>query len=181
MPWKNGRGVTVEIAVSPAGATVESFDWRVSTARVEAPGPFSRFDGVDRTIAVIDGEALVLTIAGEATTVSRDGLPFRFPADVSAVADLPRGAVGDLNVMSRRGVAEHTVERHRTRAALAIGNPDGETLILAFRCGAAINGRATADRLAAGDALLLDRPGESVTLVPEAEADLFLIRLGRLG
>ena len=28
MPWKNGGGETVEIAVSPEGAALSDFDWR---------------------------------------------------------------------------------------------------------------------------------------------------------
>lgn len=43
MPWKNGGGITTEIAIAPPGATLDAFDWRISTARVEAAGPFSRF------------------------------------------------------------------------------------------------------------------------------------------
>ena len=66
MPWKNGGGETIEIAVSPEGATLDAFDWRVSMARVERPGPFSVFIGVDRTLALLDGEALALRIGNHA-------------------------------------------------------------------------------------------------------------------
>jgi environmental stress-induced protein Ves len=38
MPWKNGGGVTTEIAIAPTGATLEDFDWRVGTAQVDAAG-----------------------------------------------------------------------------------------------------------------------------------------------
>jgi environmental stress-induced protein Ves len=58
MPWKNGGGTTIEIARSPEppeGAGLDDLDWRVSMARVDGPGPFSRFEGVDRTLAVLDG------------------------------------------------------------------------------------------------------------------------------
>ncbi|TIN81446.1 MAG: HutD family protein, partial [Mesorhizobium sp.] len=60
MPWKNGGGVTTEIAVSPSGAGLDDFDWRVSMARVELSGPFSQFAGIDRTLAVLEGEGIVL-------------------------------------------------------------------------------------------------------------------------
>ena len=49
MPWKNGGGETAEILVEPAGAPLDSFDWRLSMARVAADGPFSLFPGVERT------------------------------------------------------------------------------------------------------------------------------------
>ena len=44
VPWKNGGGVTREVAAHPAGASLEDFDWRVSTAEVRAAGPFSGFE-----------------------------------------------------------------------------------------------------------------------------------------
>ena len=50
MPWKNGGGETAEIAVSPPGAALDDFDWRLSMARVETDGPFSAFPGIDRTL-----------------------------------------------------------------------------------------------------------------------------------
>ena len=56
MPWKNGGGETTEIAVFPAGAGLDDFDWRVSMARVESSGPFSVFPGIDRTLAILEGE-----------------------------------------------------------------------------------------------------------------------------
>ncbi len=51
-PWKNGGGMTADVAASPPGAGMDGFDWRVSIARVEADGPFSVFPGVDRTMAL---------------------------------------------------------------------------------------------------------------------------------
>lgn len=64
MPWKNGGGVTVEIAIHPPGASVDAFDWRVSMATVAQDGPFSSFPGVDRTLAIIEGNGLALAISG---------------------------------------------------------------------------------------------------------------------
>ena len=60
MPWKNGGGVTTEIAVFPANAGLEDFEWRLSMATVASDGPFSLFAGIDRTLAVLEGEGLVL-------------------------------------------------------------------------------------------------------------------------
>jgi len=39
IPWKNGGGVTRDVIVSPAGATLENFDWRISIAEI-ASGVF---------------------------------------------------------------------------------------------------------------------------------------------
>ena len=40
MRWKNGLGETAQIAISPDGAALDGFEWRISMAHVEADGPF---------------------------------------------------------------------------------------------------------------------------------------------
>src|ERR1700720_3517473 len=68
-PWKNGGGSTTEIAAAPEGASLDIFDWRISMARVASDGPFSDFPGIDRTLAVVSGHGLALTI-GDAAPVT---------------------------------------------------------------------------------------------------------------
>ena len=53
--WKNGGGTTRDILVSPPGASLDGFDWRLSLAQVDRDGPFSRFDNVDRTLILLSG------------------------------------------------------------------------------------------------------------------------------
>ena len=110
MPWKNGGGVTTEIAIAPAGATFDNFDWRVSTAQVDAAGPFSRFAGIDRSLAVIAGGRLTMHRADfEAVMLAPGEAPVRFPgeADVHATLDAP---LSDFNVMTRRDAWAHHAE-----------------------------------------------------------------------
>lgn len=117
MPWKNGGGVTTEIAIAPPGATLDNFDWRVSTAQVDAAGPFSRFAGMDRSLAVIAGGRLTMHRAdAEAVTLAPGEAPARFPgeADVHATLDAP---LSDFNVMTRRDAWAH----HAEAIALAAG------------------------------------------------------------
>src|ERR1700722_12611735 len=68
VPWKNGGGVTRDVIVSPAGATLDNFDWRISIAEIAASGPFSRFPGIDRKLAVLEGK-VALTVEGSAPVV----------------------------------------------------------------------------------------------------------------
>lgn len=110
MPWKNGGGVTTEIAIAPAGATLDNFDWRISTAQVDAAGPFSRFAGIDRSLAVIAGGRLTMhRAAGETVTLAPGEAPARFPGevDVHATLDAP---LSDFNVMTRRDTWAHYAE-----------------------------------------------------------------------
>jgi environmental stress-induced protein Ves len=106
MPWKNGGGSTTEIAVAPAGASIDDFDWRVSTATVAADGPFSLFPGVDRVLALLEGAGLDLDGADPLRGPVRldpHSAPVTFGADLPVAARLHRGPITDLNVMTRRG------------------------------------------------------------------------------
>jgi environmental stress-induced protein Ves len=102
MPWKNGGGETAEIAVGPAGAALAQFDWRISMARVATDGPFSTFPGVDRTLAVVAGAGLRLSVHGHSPIDLRiDSAPIAFPGDASTHASLISGEILDFNVMTR--------------------------------------------------------------------------------
>ena len=110
--WKNGGGSTTEIAIEPSGASLESFDWRISMAQVASDGPFSEFPEIDRTLAVISGGGLQLSIAGKpAVTLDRGSDPVQFPGDVASSARLLSGEITDLNIMSRRQRFSHRLLR----------------------------------------------------------------------
>jgi environmental stress-induced protein Ves len=178
MPWKNGGGVTTEIAVSPTGAGLDDFDWRVSMARVELSGPFSQFAGIDRTLAVLEGEGIVLDIAGRSpTTVTRASDPLSFPADVPTAAALIGGPITDLNVMTRRSRMTHSVERLVISAPVEIRTEAGTTLILCLN-GEVIVPAAEPVRLGPLDTLLPGPDSASLLVQPAHEATLFVIRLG---
>ncbi|MFH6787066.1 MULTISPECIES: HutD/Ves family protein [Methylobacterium] len=114
MPWKNGGGETAEIAVHPPGTGLGGFDWRVSMASVAADGPFSLFPGIDRTLAVLDGEGMDLAVEGHGThRLTPAAAPLAFPGDAPASARLVAGAITDLNVMTRRSACRPQVKRLR--------------------------------------------------------------------
>ena len=107
MPWRNGGGVTYEVASSPAGTELADFDWRISIAEVEAGGPFSAFPDIDRTIILIEGEWMALTVDGRR---HRFGIrePFSFDGGSETLCEVPSRS-RDLNVMTRRGRATASV------------------------------------------------------------------------
>lgn len=131
MPWKNGGGETTEIAVHPAGSGLDDFDWRVSMATVNESGPFSAFEGVDRTLTVLEGAGIVLSVAGQPpVTLTRKSAPLRFAADAPTRAGLVDGPIIDLNVMTRRGKLTHRVSRMQLQEDLQVEAADGPRLLL---------------------------------------------------
>ena len=127
--WKNGGGSTSEIAVSPHGAGLEDFDWRVSMARVERDGPFSMFAGVDRVLTIVEGELILDVEGAPAVKLDASSPPRVFPGDAPTFGRLPGGAVVDLNVMTRRGAFRADVTRIELNAARDV-SPKGEALLI---------------------------------------------------
>jgi uncharacterized protein len=103
-PWRNGGGVTREIASHPKAASAQddAWDWRVSIAEVSKAGAFSKFPGMERVITVIDGELLLLTVDGAEHPLEKYR-PFRFSGEAESGSTLPTGNIRDLNVIARAG------------------------------------------------------------------------------
>lgn len=179
MRWKNGGGTTTEIARSPAGDSLDDFDWRVSMAQVASPGPFSRFGGVDRSIAVLEGDGITLRIEGRGETRLDPGSPpFAFPADIAVTASLAGGAIDDFNVMTRRGRWRHllTRARHDANVILPCLGDTALVFVVAGRGSAALGG--VVEALGPRDALLFAR-GEALELAPAPEMELLAVDLWR--
>lgn len=111
VPWKNGMGITREIAVTPAGASMESFLWRVSIADVDTASPFSSFPGVDRTIVLLDGDGFTMTLDGsQQHALTQPCVPFAFAGEARVDVTLAGGATRDFNLMVRRGAHRGAVD-----------------------------------------------------------------------
>ncbi|WP_392669740.1 HutD family protein [Streptomyces sp. LN785] len=161
VPWKNGGGVTREIAASPEGAPLDAFDWRVSLADVTADGPFSSFPGVDRTLTVVEGAGMDLMVGGEHHIVDEPYWPHDFPGDLETDGRLLGGPVVNLNVMYRRErtAAETAVVRGTLRLRAPQG---GAVLAVALEDGAAVEGQDTG--LDCYDAVLVEDGAAPVVL-----------------
>jgi environmental stress-induced protein Ves len=103
-PWRNGGGVTRELASHPLAASAQDgvWDWRVSIADVSKAGDFSAFPGMERVLTVIDGELLLLTVDGGEHPLEKYR-PFRFSGEAATSSALPTGDIRDLNVITRTG------------------------------------------------------------------------------
>ena len=104
MPWKNGGGVTREIVCQPPGAGLDAFDWRVSIAHIASDGPFSRFEGVDRVITLLEGAGVQLSSSDGAVAhrLATPWQPFAFAGEADIDSRLLGGPCDDFNVMTRR-------------------------------------------------------------------------------
>ena len=176
-PWKNSGGSTTENAVAPADASLEDFDWRISMAQVTSDGPFSEFTGIDRTLAVIKGEGLELTIRGNAPAVlDRGSDPISFPGDVPTSARLTVGEVVDLNVMTRRRRFSHRMRRIREPIACGFEAND-IAVVLAPDGSVTLATEGTAVTLDAGDAAVLAVRDGPFRILPVATGHCYLVLL----
>ncbi len=112
MPWKNGGGVTREIAV----AAGEMFAWRLSMASVNASGPFSDFTGYERTLVILRGDGFTLTFADGREEILEPLRPLVFDGGEIVSCQLQGGPVTDFNLM---------VARDRARGALRVVRATG--------------------------------------------------------
>lgn len=157
--WKNGRGVTDELALWPEAADFEEgrFAWRISKAKVAGDGPFSAFPGCDRILLVTRGDGLVLTHPERGKGRRLRALePYRFSGDERTEAELAAGPVQDFNVIVSRELASADVEvlRLARRHALLELSPDhGFLHVLSGSLSARVTGEEEPFALSAGESL----------------------------
>ncbi len=98
--WRNRSGQTRELLAWPGAA-----DWklRISVADIEADGPFSAFDGVQRWFAVISGAGVRLRFADAERSLRPGDAPLCFDGAAAPGCRLIDGPTRDLNLMARDG------------------------------------------------------------------------------
>jgi environmental stress-induced protein Ves len=153
--WLNGGGTTRQVAIDPPGATLASgFRWRVSRAKVDVDGPFSRLPGVDRSLWLARGNGLRLDVDGREVILDRPWLPVHFAGEAVVMARLLDGPVEDVNIMVQRDLV-------RATAKIVLLAPDATEVLpeAPQRLIVVLEGEVHASRgtlLSAGDALGLD-------------------------
>ncbi len=178
-PWKNGGGVTTEIIASPEGAGFETFDWRISMARVAMPGPFSMFAGIDRSLGLLEGAGIVLRMEGRGEVALTKGVhPVSFPGDIPVDATLGGGEILDLNVMTRRGRWRHQLSRVVVEGEFQLERRGDVTIALLRATSGAVANQPIDD----GDAVLLSAEARDATekLALRAPGELWITDLWRL-
>lgn len=122
--WRNGGGLTRELLAWPTPA-----DWRVrlSVADVQSSGPFSRFDGIERWFAVLDGDGVVLRFTSTEYHLTTESDAFRFDGGLDVCCQLVRGPTRDFNLMATPGLAR--MQRVRGQSNLRVR---GQALVAVY-------------------------------------------------
>jgi environmental stress-induced protein Ves len=101
MPWRNGRGSTLEIAREPAVG--QEFAWRLSLAAIDEDGDFSSYRGYRRAIVLVEGNDLRLRFRGHGSCSLRPAKRgARFEGDWKTHCAVPEGRCTDLSLIVRR-------------------------------------------------------------------------------
>lgn len=185
MIWKNGGGITNEVARAPNNGQ-EEFDWRISLAQVTPPGgPFSFFPNIDRTLCIVSKHELDLILNNnndDPIHLNQDTLPYSFPGELSINCQIKSESepLTDLNVMTRRGKYRHSVERIKLQSgqekSLNISNNDEEILFIIIGQGRVVTNDAV--EMTDQDALRIDHHSSNIKhLTAVEDTQLYTIQL----
>lgn len=172
--WKNGGGWTRTVAsATDAGGQLR---WRVSVADIEAAGPFSRFEGLDRSALMLRGGRLRLQGEGQAWTFDGPGSLAQFPGELALQCDAPDRPTQLWNVMVRRGLAQARLRLLRETVTDLPDAPDGLVLVLQGRFDAAgVDAGPHGCSLGPGEGLHRQGTGSALRLLPAEPGSLLLL------
>lgn len=131
VPWKNGGGITREIAVAPPGAGYADFDWRLSIADIVESGPFSSLPGVDRHFLMGTSGSLKITIDGRTQQLAM-GSGAAFAGEAEVAVEVLQGPTRNLNLMTRREVCCGSIQMLQLDSTLLVGAGRGPVAIVAL-------------------------------------------------
>ncbi|ASP47662.1 HutD/Ves family protein [Cognaticolwellia beringensis] len=101
VPWKNGKGETVEMAIN-SGGTLDNFNWRLSMASVVEDGVFSNFTDYTRNLILIDGDGINLQHNDSKIDRLTKLLDFAtFDGGNKTVGNLHSNEITDFNIIAR--------------------------------------------------------------------------------
>jgi environmental stress-induced protein Ves len=168
MAWKNGGGITTEIARRDVDA--DTFDWRVSIAEIAQDGDFSIFPDVDRELMLLDGGGVELLIG--------DDEPVALTRRYQKHAFLD-GPTRDVNLMVRRGrYAAELLARPIVGAQLLFPAAGTTWLVHVANGHVVVNDHADLGRIEAGETLLVEfTQGGGSPLVLNGGGEIVLVKL----
>ena len=153
-PWKNGGGVTVDIAEHEDA-------WRFGRTPITTAGPFSDYSGFDRAQVLVAGRGLVLETPDGCIDVRTPFRPVTFAGETPIVSRLEAGRVEVVNLIGNR--AKVRIDLQVLHAGGAIGRSAGTHLVYAVDGPAALQVDGQRYPLAADHTLRID--GASPTMI----------------
>jgi environmental stress-induced protein Ves len=172
--WKNGGGVTRDVFSVPDPARTGGFLWRLSIATVDQTGPFSRFEDIDRTIAVLSGAGIVLRGNDLHARITPDTPPYSFSGDVLIDAEVIDGETTDLNAMSRRNQVCHSLTRFTPDNESTVTGGAGDTFVI-FGGKARVTCASESWSVEALDILADIAPGQCADICSGARIDCYRV------
>jgi environmental stress-induced protein Ves len=181
MAWKNGGGITTEIARAPE--TADTFDWRISIAEIAVDGDFSIFPEVDRQLMLLDGGGIDLVIGSdEPLRLERRYQKCEFPGEAPVSCRLVDGPTRDFNVMVRRGTMRAEVIARTVVGPLVLFGEADTHWVVHVVSGALEVRDMAAPKAHAGDTLVITLPpGAAHRLVLSGSGESVLVKLVRVG
>jgi len=169
MPWKNGQGITSEIALFPENASFpdSDFQWRLSSAIVKTASSFSLFANCDRWLTILQGDGLLLN----GSRLEQHKM-MNFSGEIPIQCKLLGEEVVDLGVIYRRDKFSAAMSFESISAAKTLFYDRGTHLIYCT------DGELTINALTAqaGDSFVIEGPFE-VNLHPKTQAHYFHVIL----
>ena len=136
VPWKNGGGVTREIHKFPPDAA--QFEWRLSLATIERPGPFSAFDGYERTLVLMRGAGVALDFGPHGReTLDTAGQVARFDGSWPTTCTLLDGPSTDLNLIVSKSTTQARARVTTLAAAETVQTSGWDDVLFCCVAGAA--------------------------------------------
>jgi environmental stress-induced protein Ves len=171
MPWRNGRGSTLEIGREPANG--QDFAWRLSLADIDADGEFSAYPGYRRALVLVAGNGLRLTFVGHGSRfLDPSKRATRFEGEWTTRCAIPQGRCTDLSLIVGRGSSHRPTSlvraprmmRLESRGRVTVGEDlHGALFVIAGSVAVAESTHARSRTLHLHDTLLIS-PGRERTV-----------------
>ncbi|MDD4974894.1 MAG: HutD family protein [Bacteriovorax sp.] len=168
--WKNGKGLTRQIAIFPKNATVAANDflWRISSAKVSQSDQFSHFPHCERQLVVWSGIGLLIN--GKPLLPNS---PLTFSGEENIHCDLINDSpVVDLGIIYKKELIQASLKVLRVTTPATIDlNPGIHFLFLAIGDGCIIG----ENNLEVGDTLKIKNEEESeeeITISSQSHSSL---------
>ena len=122
VPWKNGKGKTVELAIN-SGGTLENFDWRLSIASVVEDGAFSDFSDYHRNLVLIKGCGITLNHSDKEPDHLDSILSVAsFDGSNLTTGHLTDGAITDFNIITSKQKYHPSVTTYSSKSSVEFCN-----------------------------------------------------------